>query len=599
MKKLMVTMAVFSCFILMQTHLFAQVQKDIRTYSKVKTVNFKELDNAEDPMAFMTNIHRPMVDQINKKSAPATAQNELIQKQLGQAPTPTLVSTISPGPNHDGGYPYDNGIAVSSSGQVVTTTNLGVYVYDLENNLAYSAGYHAFLGSTGGKFDPQVAYDSQNNRFVVIILRSGAREFAGVDIAVSATSDPTGNWHSYFIPNSHSHTESWVDFPHLGVSGDRAYVHANIHRGNNFLESNIWDVPLAELYAGNDINVTKYTTSNSNIRFVPGAQSVYGDKLYAIDIAITNQVSLFVFQNGNMEGPYPISTVVRDVGSDFLAQGKTLYPGGDAANSYAYVKDEVIYYAQTGTYFHVKEAEPMLIFGKLMINPDNYEASTASHPVYIRDGQRNFSYVNTSYAGYTNDQGVAGTIITALYASPTEYLGTIAYHVDPEENFSNGLIVAEGRAEVDTRIGDYIQAVNNPTGQNEVWISGQYGSDSSNDAINNVNQSLYLGNIIAKIHAPQSFPTSTPTEKAVETKVFPNPAIEYFTVQFNVNEPGLYHAKLYSSNGKLAAPLTSKRLKPGLINLVFNARPFKAGIYHLVLFNEKGEKVITDKLVLK
>lgn len=587
------------------SNLFAQNTEKVRVYSKVATVNLSKIDNSQDPMAFMSNIHRPMVDKEVKRLKSGTTL-DLPQKELGRTSTPTMVTSITPGPNHDGGYPYDNGIAVSTSGQVVTTTNMGVYVYDLENDLAYSSGYHAFLRSSGGKFDPQVTYDSENDRFIVVILRTGVSQYAGVDIAVTATNDPTGEWHSYFIPNSHAHPSSWIDFPHLGVSADRAYVHANIYNDSYFLESHIWDIPLEQLYAGEDISVVTHITEDSGIRFVPGANQVYGNKLYGVTISRTDAVELYVFENGNMQGPHTITTDLREGGSEFSANGKVLYPGGDANNSYSFVKDDIIYYAHAGTLFDDKEADPILIFGKLMVNPDDYAASTSSTPVYIRDGARNFSYVNTAYAGYSNEEGVAGTIITALFGSPTEYMGTIAYHVDPEENFSEGLIVAEGTAQVDTRIGDYIQAVNNPAGQNEVWISGQYGSDTEENSIFKTGENnLYLGNVIAKIHVEEVEPTDPiatsvePASKIIEEKIFPNPAVDYCTIQFNVKDAGVYHAKLFSASGEMVSYLTSKRLKPGMVNLAFNVIPFDKGLHFVVIEKANGERLTSKKLIIK
>lgn len=588
------------------TALFAQQSVQIGPYERTGEVVMSEIEPTKDPMAFLTNVrkHPKAQKEITTKNTKTT---ELDQQYTGNAPIPVLEQTLTPGPNHDGGYPYDNGISVSNQGQVVTATNLGVYVYDLDGDIAMSTGYHSFLGTIGGKFDPQIAYDDENDRYIVVILRTGTNVNCGVDIAVSASSDPTGTWYSYFIPNTHDHPSSWVDFPHMGISSDRLYVHANIYNDSYFLESNIWDVPLSELYAGSTINPVKHITDDSNIRFLVDGDGVYGPKYYGINIGISNAIKIYTFENGTMDEGVDIATLTREASGEFYSQDKLLYPGGDASNSYSYMKDSILFYTHGGTYYYTdKDDTTTLIYGSIILDFDDLSESVANTPHFVIDQARNYCYAHISYAGYSDEEGRPASILTALYGSETEYLGTIAYHIAPNEEISDGLIVAEGTGQVDTRMGDYIQTVPNPSGTREVWITGQFGSNVETNAIENTGNAdgLYLGNIIAKIsveeddgvvgiyNKPQTF------HEVKKAKLYPNPAYEFVSYEFEVEKDGIYKAKIYSVEGKYVKTITDRRVKKGTVKLSFNANAYEKGTYYIILEDANGNKVSSNKLVV-
>ena len=588
----------------------AQQTEILRSIDRTGSVVLHDIDNTKDPMAFMTNTHRHKVPKGFTKTKNVIPNTDtLVLRTFSSVPVPSLVSTLSTGPDHDGGYPYDNGIAVSNQGQVVTVTNLGLYVYSLSDTLAYSSGFQSLLGTTGDKFDPQIAYDSENDRFIAIILRTGGGATAGVDIAVTATSDPTGTWYSYFIPNTYPDNSSWVDFPHMGISSERLYVHANIFINSDFEESNIWDIPLTELYSGGPINPVKHVTDDSNIRFLSGANEIYGPKFYGVNIALSNMIRIYTFENGNMSNYDSISTTVREASGEFTTYGKLLYPGGDASNSYCYIKDSILYYAHSGTYYYTDKLDTStLIYGSVVLDTSNLSQSRANSPNFIIDSARNFCYAQMAYAGYTDESGRAASILTALYGGPQEYLGTISYHIAPNEEISAPLVVARGQAEVDTRFGDYIQSVNNPAGTREVWISSQFGAASPTGAIENTGNAdgLFLGNIIAKVTVDEytentdTITNTEPIPKLINSsKVYPNPAYNFVSFEFELEKAGIYLAKLYSMEGSMKALIAKRRLRQGNVKLSFNANAYSPGMYLVTLESEEGIIVTSHRLIIK
>ncbi|MFC4551484.1 MULTISPECIES: hypothetical protein [Halorussus] len=78
-------------------------------------------------------------------------------------------------------------------------------------------------------------------------------------IAVSATSNPNGNWHVYRVPPLDN--EGLVDYPALGLDRDAVYLTQNFF-GDNF-EVTMATLDKAALYAGEDVTAHHFTKMNN------------------------------------------------------------------------------------------------------------------------------------------------------------------------------------------------------------------------------------------------------------------------------------------------------------------------------------------------
>jgi len=118
------------------------------------------------------------------------------------------------------------------------------------------------LGTAEGQpanfpFDPKILYDQHSGRFVAITLGGTSATDSWVMVAVSSTSDPTGNWDKWAIDadkdNDQQQFNNFADFPGLGVDAFNVYITANMFDGANVGQySKVWAIPKAQLLAGSN-----------------------------------------------------------------------------------------------------------------------------------------------------------------------------------------------------------------------------------------------------------------------------------------------------------------------------------------------------------
>ncbi|HYG99585.1 MAG TPA: hypothetical protein VD837_10675 [Terriglobales bacterium] len=155
-------------------------------------------------------------------------------------------SDIGAGPNH-----------------LVVTVNSVVAIYDKSGKLISETDINSFFGSItepGCCFDLRVLFEPTHNRFIVA---AGQTDFGAssshVYVAVSASSDPTGDWYKYSLEASNT---TWSDFPTIGFSPTGLYLTTD---GIPFSGGGraIWLITvigLAELVAGSpNLKITKFS----------------------------------------------------------------------------------------------------------------------------------------------------------------------------------------------------------------------------------------------------------------------------------------------------------------------------------------------------
>ena len=144
--------------------------------------------------------------------------------------------------------PPDQGLCVGN-GYVVETVNDTIRVYDTSGNALSTQSLNAFYGDpvaidrsvpTYGPFitDPSCAYDAAANRWIHVVLTldvvPSTGDFTGtnhLDIAVSKTADPRGQWTIYqqdVTNDCDSVTGPCIgDYPHIGFDANGFYVTTN------------------------------------------------------------------------------------------------------------------------------------------------------------------------------------------------------------------------------------------------------------------------------------------------------------------------------------------------------------------------------------
>jgi hypothetical protein len=166
----------------------------------------------------------------------------------------------------------------NTSGQSVLPDNTATNVVGgFPRNVNHAVDLNSFYGyapainrSTGVRAqfvtDPSCLYDAATQRFFVVTLTLETRpngSFTHVnhlDIAVSQTSDPTGNWNIYRVdvtndgsnPDPSNACPCLGDYPHIGADANGFYVTTNAYPwiGNGFDGAQIYAFSKSQLAAG-------------------------------------------------------------------------------------------------------------------------------------------------------------------------------------------------------------------------------------------------------------------------------------------------------------------------------------------------------------
>lgn len=149
--------------------------------------------------------------------------------------------------------PPDQGLATNGS-QVFETVNLSLRIFSASGApLTDNIGIAAFFGvpfSNANLSDPRVFFDPQSRRFFFTVLEyftnptTGAITGSNNLLAVSQTSDATGNYYVYVINASDSGNAACTpgclaDQPLIGVNDDGFYISNNEFSNTAFVEAMI------------------------------------------------------------------------------------------------------------------------------------------------------------------------------------------------------------------------------------------------------------------------------------------------------------------------------------------------------------------------
>jgi hypothetical protein len=141
------------------------------------------------------------------------------------------------------------------------------HAVDLNSFYGYAPAINRSTGVRGPEVtDPSCIYDAATQRFFVVALT--LEQFPGggfttvnhLDIAVSATSNPTGSWNIYHIDVTNDGTNTGGvnpgpylgDYPHIGADANGFYITTNAYPWccNGFSGAQIYALSKAQLAAG-------------------------------------------------------------------------------------------------------------------------------------------------------------------------------------------------------------------------------------------------------------------------------------------------------------------------------------------------------------
>ncbi len=200
-------------------------------------------------------------------------------------------------------YPPDTHGAVGTN-HVVTMLNSQVRISTRSGATITTMSLSSFwsstnIGSFTQVFDPRIAYDPYNNRWIASAAVEPFSGNAGILIGVSRTSSPTNTgdagWNLRRVKADSTSTK-FADFPMLGFNKDWIVVSANMFSNSPvlFSRSHFYVFNKTNLYAGNFTSPTLLADTNSSVAFSEFPAVTYDNSLSTLHI-LQNV-------NGNFQG---------------------------------------------------------------------------------------------------------------------------------------------------------------------------------------------------------------------------------------------------------------------------------------------------------
>jgi uncharacterized repeat protein (TIGR01451 family) len=167
-------------------------------------------------------------------------------------PSPPLSASFLALPDNAVSFNPDTQGAVGPN-HLMVTLGSQVRIQDRAGGVVSTVSLDAFWGSMGSSnvFDPRVIYDGINQRWLTVAIANPATNNSALLLAVSETSDPTGNWFRHQVRVDLT-DGVYATSPNLGLGRDWVIVSAAMRdkTGRFFFSSDVFTFNRTNLYAG-------------------------------------------------------------------------------------------------------------------------------------------------------------------------------------------------------------------------------------------------------------------------------------------------------------------------------------------------------------
>ena len=522
-----------------------------------------------------------------------------LQKKSG-APLPIVGRNF--GANVTNGTPNDNDYAISNAGLMLSCVNSNILILNDTGRALVQRSLSAFgnaLGPLNRTYDPRTIYDPIADRFIVVYLQGSTSADTRIIVGFSETNDPTKAWNLYQIPGNITGDSSWSDYPIISLSKTELFITVNRLRDNSswqegFIESYIWQVETAGGYAGDSLVQKVYNNILYNNKPVwsicpaKGGSTLHGPDMYFLSHrpADLNNDTVFVhyITNTIASGKSSLGMRVLKNPQPYGLQPNALMPNGrklqtnDARVLSAMYEGGVIYYV--GNTINPNTFSPSVYFGRIH---DIWTNNPRLEGDIISSDSLDLGYPSIAYIG-TGENGDHSSMITFSHVSDRHFPGTSVAYVDRNFKVSSPVFVKRGEGNINLlldsvqRWGDYtgIQKKYNELGV--AWLSGSWGTTSGQNRtwIGKVNSSDPALGIQAETALVQT------------GKMYPNPANEWVTFEFEISKKTLLGIEIMSLDGRTKKTVAKNWAKPGLNELQLDTRDIPPGLYIINLVSDEG-----------
>jgi len=201
-------------------------------------------------------------------------------------------------------------------------------------------------------FDPKVLYDPYANRWMFTACADARSPRSSIMIAVSQTSDPTGNWFLYRVDGDPNNLD-WIDYPSIGFNKDWIVVSVNMFpilpTAIGYSGVNLYVFNKTNLYA-NGVGRFTLLREASTVGFTMVPAMTYDDEVATMHLVeVDNLFYNFTTDSTRLR----FSTITGPVGAEVLTIGTAFTPHTNAWGSASFFRFFGGFAPQLGSFFGI------------------------------------------------------------------------------------------------------------------------------------------------------------------------------------------------------------------------------------------------------
>jgi hypothetical protein len=504
------------------------------------------------------------------------------------------------GNTNNNNSPMDNSIAISNNGWIVSVANTTIKFCNTTGTTTYVNDIPTFFNDNTitNVCDPVALYDAGSDRFIFFAQECAANSSNSyILICFSKTNNPNDGFWKYKVTGNPLNNNTWFDYPKLAVSTNELYISGNLYTNSDpgtFNQSVLYQIPKANGYNGGSLPWQVWSNiAGSPFTLLPvshGQGQSYGPGCYLISTSAGGASTINLYDltddmsaTNEQLNYYSISTTAYTPAGDAAQLGTNclLDNGACRALSGFYLN---------GTVHFVFHSD----FGGAWngINYNRLNISTLSNQSSLF-GITGKDYSYPSVVSYSNSLTDKSVMIGYGASNSSVYPEIRVVNCDDAMNWSGSILVKPSTSYVSytsttkERWGDYTGTSRKHNSTNpSIWMNGMYG-DSSHK----------WNTWIAEIHDNQ-LGINDNTFNNDSFKIYPNPIVDNFYVDFILNNNSKLDIEIIDINGKLVQQLFKGNVNSGNINFSFNKANLSSGMYFLVIKDNsiiiKNEKIIIN-----
>lgn len=372
------------------------------------------------------------------------------------------------------GIPSDNTLAISNDGVMLLSMNSYIWAYDINSDTTLfedqRISLKSFVDGSGASnyYDPKLAYDPVEDRFIAAILKDNEPSKSEVIMCFSSTNDPRDPWYVYNLPGNPLDNNRWTDFPTISITNDKIYFTGNLivpeePWQTGFDGSIIWEMDKSMAYSGDSTmqallydNITFDGKYLRNLHLITGAKGNV-DKQFLLSNRNFDIQNDTIFILGIDNGALNISPLISDVSygvppnarqydTDTSDATSGLQTNDGRVLGGILIDDEIQFVSNT-----INPFTGLCAIYHGVISNIYYSPSVTAR--IVSDSDRDFGYPNIAWSG--NEDCDREVIIGFNHSSFTDFPGNSTIYCTNDRQYSEVLEIKAGQNFVNRLSGTY------------------------------------------------------------------------------------------------------------------------------------------------